>query len=405
MKSLLLIYLLSASSADEVSRGSDSLGKALYPALPTDGGNVVFSPFTLHSVLALTYEASAGETENKLRTSLGLSTKDATALQYHSTMSNFNSKTNVTFEIANKVYVRNDRNLNSKFKDVAKSYFFTETESLNFTNPRQAADNINDWIRKKTADKIREIVSPSSFDENTRVVLLNAIYFKGKWATKFDIDETEPALFYVNERKTVRCWMMHQLGEYYYSENADLDATLLKFSFRNERFGLTIILPNSRTGIDDLERKFANANITELRNQFWGRQVEVYLPRFKIESNFNLEPPLKKVRIIICNFLEVTGNLFAFSVNKLRKISFVLRIVFMLCLQFGLSQIFSNDAQFPYMIDGDESLTISKVIQQATIEINEEGGEASTATSKRLIRTIITNAALRCLYNYGELKI
>ncbi|KAI4455250.1 serine protease inhibitor serpin [Holotrichia oblita] len=217
------------------------------------------------------------------------------------------------------MYFQNGLKLKKNFKSTAKTSFDADVDSINFKNSAEAAQKINTWVKEKTNNKIDKLFDAGSFDGETRAVLLNAIYFKGDWLSPFPEDQTKTGKFYVSETKSISHPMMYQEGKFDVAANEELKAQILILKYSNPRFAMTIVLPDSRTGINDLEKKLSNIDLNTLETE-----------------NINTE--------------------------------------------LGLGGIFTNSADFSNMIEDEKHLVISKVLQKAFIEVNEKGSEAAAAT-------------------------
>ena len=173
----------------------------------------------------------------------------------------------------------------------------------------------------------------------TRLVLTNAIYFKGDWAVKFKEENTEPADFHVNEDKIVDVQMMYQKGDFGYSENDNMQ--LLQLPYKGQELSMLIILPESIAALSSVESRFGSDTIRSWLSQMREREVDVYLPKFKMT----------------CGTLEL---------NKILS-------------EMGMKDAFSDAADFSGMTGGRD-LFISNVMHKAFVEVNEEGTEAAAAT-------------------------
>ncbi|GJQ77615.1 hypothetical protein Trydic_g12743 [Trypoxylus dichotomus] len=313
---LLSLFLTSyVSSENDIRSGNNRFAIDLYNNLVTGHKNEAFSPFSLHTALSLTYEGSVNETEALFKDKLYLPSKTKTADKYKDLLTKVTRTQNVTFNVANKVLAKTGYNFVSTFEDIATRNFLAETGSINFEDGDAAANEINSWVNKAT---------------------------NGKWDVEFKAERTRTEPFYVDETETVDVPMMHQTGDFYYGTSSELDASLLKLRFRDPRFSLIIVLPNSKTGINRLEEGLKRVDVNDLLSNFGGAEVEVSLPRFKIESEHKLKDALTKL---------------------------------------GLGDIFDGDkAKFPDIIKDVKSLEVKEVIHKVTIEINEEGGEAAAAS-------------------------
>lgn len=286
--------ILAAPAPTDVSSGINSFAHKLYNVVSTKDSNLIFSPFSVHAALSFAYQGAAGETARSFQNSLGLPERTETAASYKSIMTSLKNVEKVDIRIANKIYVKSGYKLNENFRSVAVDDFRAGVEAIDFTRTTDAASNINAWVKDQTNDRIKDLVTAGDFDESTAAVLLNAIYFKGNWLRKFNTKHTHPEKFYVSESDSVDCQIMRQMGNFEYGESANLDAKVLKLKYADQRFGMTIVLPNSKTGIDRLEKKLGDLDINGLSTT--STSVSVYLPRFKVESSIILNEPLKKVR-------------------------------------------------------------------------------------------------------------
>ncbi|CAH2020518.1 unnamed protein product [Acanthoscelides obtectus] len=180
------------------------------------------------------------------------------------------------------------------------------------------------------------------FDELTRLVLVNAIYFKGKWSHPFPVAQTQTEKFYINDDEIMDVQMMHLTKNLFYKEDETLDAKVLELPYSNKELSMIIILPNKRNGIHELEKKLATVDLSTITENMYKPEVKVSLPKFKIETDvMDLTQPLKDA---------------------------------------GLEQIFTDEADFSGMLDNPERLAVSQVVQKAFIEVGEEGTEAAAAS-------------------------
>lgn len=343
---ILLVGILTISStmanenAKAVVAANNRLTGQLYQQIAQDNKNLIFSPLSLHTVLSLVYQGSAGNTEKAFQSVLGVPDKAKTAEGYGSVMAQLNNVANVTLEIANRVYVKEGYTMKPSFKEVATKQFAAGAENIEFT-AATAAKTMNTWVEQKTKDKIKDLISQDDLDSDTRMVLINAVYFKGNWADQFNKQGTRPDKFYISETETVPCEMMFRNGKYRYKDDSALDAQVIELPYKNPALSMIIILPKTKTGIKELEKKMVNLDLSAVIKDMYSVDVDLSLPKFKIESTIELNEPLKKM---------------------------------------GLGEAFGNNADFSQLLDSPESLKISKVVQKAFIEVNEEGAEAAAAT-------------------------
>ncbi|CAH1183104.1 unnamed protein product [Phaedon cochleariae] len=332
---------------EAVIRGNAEFTKNLYSILAKNDGNIFFSPISIHAILALAAQGSGTTTREALCKALNVPDIKAAAEGYKDIMSRLNSVKDVTLHMANKVYMKQSYNLQESFKGIVTSHFSSEVQQLDFAQQAAAAKTINTWVEEKTKDKIKDLIKASDLDPLTRLVLVNAIYFKGTWAEKFDAANTKTEKFYKNETETVDVQMMHLTKKFYFKNDETLNAKVLELQYTNKDLSMIIILPNERNGIADLEAKLANTDLSRITENMYRPEVIVALPKFKIEQTIELNDPLKEL---------------------------------------GLGIMFDEDkADFKSMLDSPEQLYVSKVVQKAFIEVNEEGAEAAAATEVRMV--------------------
>lgn len=248
--------------------------------------------------MALLSQAADGNTFEEIKSELHLSVDKPTAAnQFHEFYSSLQRGAgNTTFSIANQVFVQQGHALNKHFQEVAVQNFKSGIESVNFASRSEAAQTINEFVAAKTNDKIQNLIKPNTLSSDSRVVLINAIYFKGDWKYKFNKLFTVKSDFYTSETESTPVDFMHIEGSYNYGELPDLDASALELKYANSSFSMVFILPNSHAGLSTLENKlkghdFAKIATTGLRSQ----KVKVNIPKFKVEFEIKLNDVLKNV--------------------------------------------------------------------------------------------------------------
>ena len=183
------------------------------------------------------------------------------------------------------------------FQEVATKSFNSEAQSLDFSQNEQAAKTINSWVEDHTNNKIKDLINKDSLDSLTRMVLVNAIYFKGFWKHQFDKQQTFKAPFFLNEVDSVDVDFMRIKKHFNYGVFEDLDATALELPYKDSDITMMIILPNKRTGLSELEKKLGTIDFSEMSSRMYSQEVNVEIPKFKIEFDVKLNEPLTKVKI------------------------------------------------------------------------------------------------------------
>lgn len=191
------------------------------------------------------------------------------------------------------------------FNQIAQKSFASESQNLDFGQTAQSAGTINKWVEDNTNNKIKDLISADSLSADTRMVLVNAIYFKGFWTYQFDPKNTFKGPFYLNEQDTVTVDFMKIKKNFKYGSIQSLDATAIELPYKDSDITMLIILPNSKTGLPALEAKLKNTNFDEITKNLYSQEVNVELPKFKIETELDLKDTLTNVRSTIFAELAV----------------------------------------------------------------------------------------------------
>jgi serine protease inhibitor len=300
--------------------------------------NVFISPFSVSMVLQMIENGAAGVTKQEMEQVLHIAGLPAEGLNPSCETLNrlLRSQTNVTLEMANAIWYKQGIPLKPAFASVNKEFFEAELGPVDFARP-QSAQIINTWADRSTHGKIQDIVR-WPFDPATRVVLANAIYFKGKWERPFEKKDTKPHLFYAadGDKKVVPTMWQH--GRLAYQTGDDFQAVRLPYAGR--RLWMDVYLPATNSSLAKLLSRFnAPRERDRLLGEFLEREGTLALPRFKLEYSVRLNDSLQAL---------------------------------------GMKHAF-HDANFSRM--SDEPLEISAVKQKSCVEVNEEGTEAAAVAT------------------------
>ena len=197
--------------------------------------------------------------------------------------------------IANNVYLMTGYEVKPQFRETATKSFDSDIEAVDFSQSSEAAKKINDWVEQKTHNKIKDLIDPSLLDSLTRMVLVNAIYFKGKWAHEFDKQHTSKADFWTSETEKSQVDMMFIKEKFRYADLPELQASAIEVPYANSSLVMLIVLPNEKTGLAKLEADLANVDLAEISKKMHKVEVNLYMPRFKVEYDLSLKKPLQKV--------------------------------------------------------------------------------------------------------------
>ncbi len=347
---LLFLVPVSAGYATEtlMSAAADNSAFAfdIFQILKQKGGNLFFSPYSVSSALAMTYGGARGNTalqmQEAMRFTRGQEGTHKAFAELGSLLGNIQSKGAVELAVANSIWPQTGYGFLPEYTALLKKFYGVEITPVDYANaPEPSRKRINKWVEVKTREKIKDLIPEGSIDPLTRLVLVNAIYFKGDWEEQFDPDDTVEAPFFVTPEKSIEASLMTRTGEYGYSDMGDLQ--ILELPYAGRDLSMVVILPGPGRSISDLEKKITIENFFLWKQSMSEKEVEVFLPRFRITwGSFSLVEALKSL---------------------------------------GMVDAFSDTKADLSGMDGSPDLYITDVLHKAFIDVNEEGTEAAAATA------------------------
>jgi len=315
--------------------------------------NVVLSPLSISLALAMVSAGAKGPTREEIAKCIKLPEGDP--------MHNFSSqlKTVVLADgsgaggpelaLANRVWVDESVTLKPEFQKILKDSYGSEAASVDFhAKADEALAKVNEWAKEATHEKIEELLPTGSVDQMTRVVLANALYFKGTWKKPFEDEDTKDGEFFLLDGKSIQVPMMHTTKKQYVKDFSTFKVLRLPYSAGSDRrsFSMFILLPHEKDGITELEKSLDLKILAEdLRTVNQEVPVtEFALPKFKISHGFEAPEALKSL---------------------------------------GLSLPFGEKADLTEMVDSPtaDKLYVSNLYHKTFVEVNEKGTEAAAATA------------------------
>jgi serpin B len=333
-----------AAPAPSVVAGNTAFAFDLYSQLKSNQGNLFLSPYSISSCLAMTSAGARGETEKQMVRALHLDTNPD---KIHSSFGELQGQLTVAngrgveLSIANSLWAQKGEHFLPAFLDITKSSYRAEVTQVDFLKePEPARAEINRWVAKQTREKINEILPPGSLTSYTRLVLVNAIYFKGLWGKQFEKRETVSQPFHISPTRDVDVQLMHHVDDVRYMETSEFQA--VELPYQGGLLSMVILLPRRVDGCSDLEGRLNPRLLSSSMSQMKRRSVEIFLPRFKLDEGFNLSGALMKL---------------------------------------GMSDAFDSKVADLSGMDGTRRLFVSGVFHKAWVEVNEEGTEAAASTA------------------------
>jgi serpin B len=358
-----------------VVEGNNRFALAIYEKLRAEEGNLFFSPYSISTALAMTYAGARGETAAQMaevlhfpiaRSGVGYdpNRESGEAMttevqwkqeQFHSAFGTIindlkarGAKGRYELTVANALWGQKGCGFLKEFLELVKVNYNGGLNEVDFVTAAESArQTINAWVEKETKNKIRNLIGPGVLNEWTRLVLTNAIYFKGNWARQFDKGNTKEAPFTLLNGEKVNVPMMNQTAEFNYMGAEDFQG--LELPYVDDELSMIILLPKKNDGLNRFEEMVTPDNLSRWLGELHRHKVIVSVPKFKMTWQFRLNEVLKSM---------------------------------------GMSEAFSGNADFSGMT-GRRELFISAVIHKAYVDVNEEGTEAAAATGVVMSKTSI----------------
>ncbi len=303
-------------------------------------GNLLCSPYSVSSALAMVYGGARGETAEQMNAMLHFGEQEAThpAFSYlRKKLNGIQKKGQVQLNIANSLWPQKDYTFLPDYLALTQEFYGSEIEPVDYkADPEGARKKINGWVEDQTADRIKNLIPEDLLNPLTRLVLANAIYFKGDWARQFDLEQTRPAPFKLADGTSVEVPMMSQNADFQMAFTSTFLA--LELPYKGNNLSMTVLLPRKASGLPSMEKALTLKKVNAL--EFHEHQATVDLPRFKFESTFQLGDTLAAM---------------------------------------GMPLALSDRADFSGM-DGSTNLFIGEVVHKAFVEVNEKGTQAAAAT-------------------------
>jgi serpin B len=350
--------------------GNTDFAFALYGKLKDDpnitipkgepNGNLFFSPYSISTALAMTYAGARGDTEKQMATAMHFTLPQQRlhpafgALQKQ-LIQDENSQ-GYQLLLANALWPQKGEPILKEFLDLNKHYYGAGLTLVDFANETEKSRQIiNSWVEEKTKDKIKDLIPLGGVNQDTVLVLTNAVYFKGDWKIKFEKNDTKRENFAVSAKDKVVVDMMHLKENFKYYEDANLQ--VLELPYKGDELSMLVLLPRETEGLREIENTLMAKGLNVLLTKMQTTKVDVYFPKFKMTWG-------------------------TFSLNK----------VF---ISLGMCDAFDWEKADFTGIKAKRDLRIKDIFHKAFIEVNEEGTEAAAGTAVVIEKSIELTAVFR----------
>ncbi|XP_034491338.2 serpin B9-like isoform X2 [Marmota flaviventris] len=311
--------------------------------------NVFFSPLSISSALAMVLLGAKGNTKDQMAQAMSLNTEEDIHKGFQMLLTQVNKPgSKYLLTTANRLFGEKTYDFLSTFKESCLQFYHAELELLSFAEATEKSrEHINTWVSKETEGKIPELLPMGSIDEQTRLVLVNAIYFQGTWDEKFDKPCTKEMPFKINQEE----WpvqMMWQEANFNFIYISEAQTKVLELPYAGKMLSMIILLPD-----EDVDLSVVENNLTFEKFIAWTKaaslqntEVEVFLPRFKLQEDYEMKSVLQRLGMVDA-FQPGQADLSAMSTET--------------------------------------DLCLSKVVHKSVVEVNEEGTEAAAATAVNIV--------------------
>lgn len=308
--------------------------------------NLFLCPMSVSSALAMVYLGAKGHTATQMAQVLGLSRDGDVHQGFQTLLAEVNkSGTQYLLKSACRLFGEESCDFLSTFKESCQKFYQAGIEEMSFVKDTEGCrKRINDWVLEKTEGKISEVLSPGTVCPLTKLVLVNAMYFKGKWKAQFDRKYTRGMPFKTNqeEKKTVQ--MMFKHAKFKMAHVDEVNAQVLALPYAEDELSMVVLLPDESSDLTVVEKALTYEKLRAWTNPetLTESKVQVFFPRLKLEESYDLETVLQSL-----------GMTDAFEETK---------------------------ADFSGMTS-KKNVPVSKVAHKCFVEVNEEGTEAAATTA------------------------
>jgi len=336
-----------------LANGGNAFAVDLYAQLRAQPGNLFFSPQSISTAFAMAYAGAQGQTSAEMARVFHFTLPPE---RLHPAMGALLAALNgphngYELHVADALWAQQNTQFLPSYLKFVQSSYGAGLHPVDFqSSPEAARAAINQWVVQQTNNRIQNLLGPGSVTPAMRLVLTNAIYFKGSWLDPFRPDFTQVQDFHLSATKTVKAPMMNRTGGYSYYDGGSFQE--LELPYKGGELAMVVLLPKKIDGLPALEKSFTAAALTSWLGKLQPvDKVVLTLPRFSMTQQFELSSTLAAM---------------------------------------GMPQAFAGSADFSGMT-GKPEFSISAAIHKAFIDVNEQGTEAAAATAINMVATAWMN--------------
>ncbi|XP_076318306.1 serpin B6-like isoform X2 [Tachypleus tridentatus] len=359
-----LIFTITCASVTYLSLGeragvaglaavsSNSLAMMLYKVfVPHE--NIFFSPFSVTTVIAMTFLGTQNDTAAQIRYLLKLEASGSRDKDFHENFrhlitSFLEHNQHFQLQTINAFVIQKGIDINANYKSDLDRFYNASVQEVNFQeDPETTVQWLNSWIRQKTGNKIQNIFM-GALNPLTRLLILSIVSFKGSWLKEFDESATRLGSFYSFGTNETQVLMMHKKYKFPYGFDPELDAFVLAVPYSGTSFHMIFFLPRESQGLNKLEAVLDLEKFEEVISKLHETEVEISIPKFQLDKEYDLEDSLRKL---------------------------------------GLTHVFSPGVADFSKFTTTKSLHLSSVKHRALLDVDEHGSKVIVSTAS-LVETL-----------------
>jgi serine protease inhibitor len=308
-----------------------------------ENGNIFYSPYSIFSALAMTYEGARGQTAEEIKSVFHFPEKNVLRSNFAAIYNEINKKSDAyELRTGNALWVQRDYQLLQDYINTVEKYYGGKAANVDFVRETEKSrQTINSFIEEQTNNKIKDLIPQGMLNPDTRLVLTNAIYFKGTWEWQFDKSLTREEDFKITPTNVVKTPMMYmepERAEFNYADLGDLQ--ILELPYKGDKISMLVLLPTGN--LDTIESIITVEKLEQWKTKMRKEKLDaIYLPKFEFNTKYFMKKILRDM---------------------------------------GMPSAFGGNADFSGM-DGTKNLFIEEVIHQAFVKVDEEGTEAAGTTA------------------------
>lgn len=339
-----------------LAKASDSVNSfclKLYAKLTENSqeSKVFFSPASISVALAMIYAGTNGNTAREVEQLLNWNTPETVHEMMQNLQESILSSSGIELHLANRLWAQQEFAILKQYTDLLKSRYQTEMSTADFQGKsEEARKDINQWVEEKTNAKIKDILGPGVLNPHTKLVLVNAVYFKGLWEEVFLKEHSMDWNFKINTSNTCKVTLMNKTAQFMYARSEYLACQVLKLKYKQSDLAMMIFLPDEVNGLPNLEKKLNVDQLKRCNAMLSSTKLRVSIPTFTTDCKFKLKQLLAEL---------------------------------------GVLSLFSSQDANLSGVTGNKSLFVTEAIHQAFVDVNEQGTEAAAATAIIMAPTCI----------------